>query len=279
MGLGGACGQPQTGRHQTARQQRPGKHPLQVVRGVHVVFPLFCRRLVGVVVVHKGRFATDPNNMEYYSCRLFPGFPGPTTESNEGLNGFLTTRPARVLLVASKSHLVLTSLSSWPVSASLVPPQVSERLSSRCHCDGSISVLPGRDPTHGTHKGGIGREGGIPSITCLPVDAGPQYQSWQTLMSQVIGSSARGRRSPGHQVSQGAMSLHAGLGLAWAVPAAGPKPATATPPASSAPAIIRVRVQAVFMSRLFARVRVVLTLCFLFLWVVSGISGPTNTVQ
>jgi len=99
LGLGGTCGQPQTGRHQTARQQRAGNDPLQVVGGVHVVFPLFWRRLVGVVALHKGRFATDPNNIEYYSCRLLLGFPGPTTESDEGLNGFLTTRPGRVLLV------------------------------------------------------------------------------------------------------------------------------------------------------------------------------------
>ena len=32
-------------------------------------------------------------------------------------------------------------------------------------------------------------------------------------------------------------------------------------------------------SSLFARVWVVLTLCFLFLWVVSGISGPNNRVR
>jgi len=59
---------------------------------------------LGVVVVHEGRFATDPNNMEYYSCRLFPGFPGPTTESDEGLNGFLATRPGQELLVEPHTH-------------------------------------------------------------------------------------------------------------------------------------------------------------------------------
>ena len=62
VGLGDACGQPQTRDRSAARYQRPDNDPRQGASGVHVVFPLLMRRFVGVVAVDKGRFATDPNN-------------------------------------------------------------------------------------------------------------------------------------------------------------------------------------------------------------------------
>src|ERR1700757_2844078 len=77
---------------------------------------------------------------------------------------------------------------------------------------------------------------------------GTQYQWWQTFMSQR--TSGIGNGCPGHQ-SCGTVKLSRGTGLlncvelycgarllsAWAMPAASPEPATATPPDSSAPAI------------------------------------------
>ena len=73
LGLGGACGQPQTGDCDPARHQRPDHEPVQALMGLHggVCLVFVCRLSRGVVVeLHGGQFATDPNNTAVASPRF-----------------------------------------------------------------------------------------------------------------------------------------------------------------------------------------------------------------
>jgi len=64
LGLGGACGQPQTGDRDPARHQRPDNEPVHALMGLHagVSLVFVCRLSRGVVLeVHGGQSATNPN--------------------------------------------------------------------------------------------------------------------------------------------------------------------------------------------------------------------------
>jgi hypothetical protein len=61
--LRGACGQPESGHRDAAREQRPGNDPLQGGGGVHAVLPLLSSpALTSLRQVPKGRINTDPKN-------------------------------------------------------------------------------------------------------------------------------------------------------------------------------------------------------------------------